>query len=555
MMSKSGGKLAAAAVIGLLLVAGTSTAWVRSASANGGGDGNSQGQGNGQGQDPAGALATATPIKHLVEIFQENVTFDHYFGTYPYAANTDGSTFTAAPGTPSVNGLGDPADPNSVLLYHNANSDNPQRLSHSQPLTCDQNHSYTPEQQAFDQGLMDKFVQYTDVEKCTSPDISTKGLVMDYYDGNTVTAMWNYAQHFAMSDNSYDTVFGPSTPGALNLVSGQTHGATATIGSPPIDNGTLYGDSDPTYDDCSSTTKTVAMSGRNIGDMLNAANITWGWFQGGFAPSSTSNGKAVCGTTHKNVGGATITDYSPHHEPFQYYESTSNPHHLPPSSTAEIGHTDQAKHQYDLSDFYTALAAHNLPAVSYIKAPEYQDGHAGYSDPLDEQTFLVGLINTLEQSPEWKTTAVVINYDDSDGWYDQDMSPIVNSSASNEDALNGTGTCGNSSTGNPLGGYEDRCGYGQRPPLLVISPYAKTNFVDSSVTDQTSSLRFIEDNWLSGERVEPLSAGGAVATTDGQYGSFDNIAGSLDNLFDFSKPGANKLILDPTTGEPADTGS
>ena len=56
------------------------------------------------------------------------------------------------------------------------------------------------------------------------PDIGKPGLVMDYYDGNTVTGLWNYAQHFAMSDNSYDTMFGPSTPGALNLVSGQTHG-------------------------------------------------------------------------------------------------------------------------------------------------------------------------------------------------------------------------------------------------------------------------------------------------------------------------------------------
>ncbi|HEY5985259.1 MAG TPA: alkaline phosphatase family protein, partial [Streptosporangiaceae bacterium] len=75
---------------------------------------------------------------------------------------------------------------------------------------------------AMDAGLMDRFVQDTGRSTCAPPNFGAPGLVMDYYDGNTVTALWNYAQHFAMSDNSFGTVFGPSTPGAINLVSGQT---------------------------------------------------------------------------------------------------------------------------------------------------------------------------------------------------------------------------------------------------------------------------------------------------------------------------------------------
>jgi phospholipase C len=170
------------------------------------------------------AAATATPIHHLVVIFQENVSFDHYFGTYPNATNPPGEPgFYPAPGTPSVNGL------NSTLLTQNPNTANPSRLDRSQPLTCDQNHDYTPEQQAFDHGLMDKFMQFTNTPTCTAPDIGKPNLVMDYYDGNTVTALWNYAQHFAMSDNSFSTTFGPSTPGALNLISGQTNGATPSL--------------------------------------------------------------------------------------------------------------------------------------------------------------------------------------------------------------------------------------------------------------------------------------------------------------------------------------
>ena len=170
-------------------------------------------------------------------------------------------------------------------------------------------------------------------------------------------------------------------------------------------------------------------TGQNIGNLLNAKDVTWGWFQGGFAPTGTNAaGYAVCGSSHKNIGGNTVADYSPHHDPFQYYKSTANPKHLPPSSEAAIGRTDQANHQYDLSDFYTTLTDGNMPAVSYLKAAEYQDGHAGYSDPLDEQTFLVNTINQIEESKYWKSTAIVITWDDSDGWYDHQVMPIVNGS-------------------------------------------------------------------------------------------------------------------------------
>jgi len=135
---------------------------------------------------------------------------------------------------------------NDFLLNHNPNLNNPTRLDRSQALTCDQNHDYLPEQLAFDHGLMDKFVQNTSGGSCTD-----KSIVMDYYDGNTVTAMWNYAQYFSMSDNSYGTTFGPSTPGALNLVSGQTNGATPNSLPGIISQRQRYWRSDPAYDGCS----------------------------------------------------------------------------------------------------------------------------------------------------------------------------------------------------------------------------------------------------------------------------------------------------------------
>ncbi|HYZ57320.1 MAG TPA: alkaline phosphatase family protein, partial [Streptosporangiaceae bacterium] len=354
---------------------------------------------------------SATPIKHLVVIFGENVSFDHYFGTYPYAANTGGTTFHAKPGTPTVNGLYTKitqTGPVGPLLTSNPNEYNPQRLSPSQAMTSDQNHGYTAEQKAEDNGKMDQFVQNTQSTSCSAPAYCPPGIVMDYYDGNTTTGLWNYAQHYAMSDNNWDTTFGPSTPGALNVVSGNSGGGYAvnpatgvkTTSSAITSDGSVIGDPDPYYDQCSdgnhtSTNPEAVMTGQNIGDLLNAKHVTWGWFEGGFAPTSTNSGGAVCGASHTNIAGATVADYSPHHEPFQYYASTANPKHLPPSSEAAIGRTDQANHQYDLSAFYQTLKDGNMPAVSYLKASEYQDGHPGYSDPLDEQNFLVNSINQI----------------------------------------------------------------------------------------------------------------------------------------------------------------
>jgi len=481
---------------------------------------------------------TMTPIKHLVVIVQENVSFDHYFATYPRAANLPGETvFNPRPGTPSVNGL------NAGLMTKNANSFQPFRLDRSQQLTCNPTPGYTAELAAYHLGLVDKFPEYTGQTAKTNPPCEFglgQNVAMGYYDGNTVTALWNYAQRFAMSDNFFGTTFGKSAPGHVNLVSGQTHGVRVVRAGSDIDTavveGTLIADALGAFDDCAGPTQNqLAMTGANIGDLLNAKGITWGWFAGGFTPTSrNSDGAANCNAQHTSIGGLTSTDYVPAHEPFQKYASTANAHHLPPSSVAMIGHTDQANHQYDLSNFWDAASAGNLPAVSFLKPPAYQNGHAQGSTPLDEQAFLVDVMNRLQVVPAWESTAVIITYDDSGGEYDHVMPPIVNQSNTSADVAAGQTSCGVAAPG----AYQGRCGYGPRLPLLVISPWAKVNFVDHGVTDQTSILAFIEDNWNLGRIGDQ---------------SFDERAGSLMNLFEFSGTSAARLFLDPTTGQPIDT--
>ena len=419
---------------------------------------------------------------------------------------------------------------------------NPFRLDRSQAVTTDQDHDYTAEQQAFDSGLMDLFPTFTG---------GNSNEEMGYFDGNTTTALWNYAQSFAMSDNSFGTTFGPSTPGLLNLVSGQTNGVTSTLnGTGDEVNGgsdgslTMIGDADPIGDVCSNATRDQGqMGGTNIGNLLSAAGVTWGGFMGGFNLSIVNpNNTTGCQRSSTGLAGTTA-DYIPHHSLFGYYASTANPQHTRPASIAEIGNNGPANHQYDIDDFFDAIETWQFPRGQFLEGRRLI------------RTAMPGIRTQSMNSTSWSRSstsckprkigtapAVIIMYDDSDGWYDHQMGPIFNTSTGPADALTGPQACGTAATSLPginstnthaLG----RCGYGPRLPLLLISPWSKENFVDHTVTDQTSIIHFIEDNWLGGQRI-------------GQ-GSFDGIASSIAQMFDFTqKRGNSRLVLDPNTGEP-----
>ena len=209
-------------------------------------------------------------------------------------------------------------------------------------------------------------------------------------------------------------------------------------------------------DDCAGTDVAgMQTTNENIGMLLGARKISWGWFEGGFDLSlKNANNSTGCARTTSSQTGAFSpkVDYIPHHEPFQFYASTANPTHARP--TGQIGTTDAANHQYDSKDFFDALQSGVLPSVVFLKAPGYQDGHPGYSSPIDEQTWVVGVINTLEESKFWSNTAVFIAWDDSDGWYDHQMSPTIFHSqtdgggggVNSADGLTGANACGSSST-------------------------------------------------------------------------------------------------------------
>ncbi len=282
-----------------LMVGAPVTAMALSIYACGGGSSNNNG-----GESVQNNLTTATPIKHVVVIYNENVSFDHYFGSYPNAANPAGEpAFTPAAGTPAINGLSgraaDGTNGNFTNPANGVNAANPFRLDRTQASSADQNHAYIAEQEAYDNGAGRSLPGSSRVRAPPggAGAFGTKGQVMGYYDGNTVGAMWNYAQKFAMSDNAYTDTYGPSTPGALEVVSGQTNGmqavkasvppvdaTTAGLGSYYVNDGqggfTMINDVDP-VDTCSPGDEAM-MTSKNIGDLLNAKSVTWGGFMGGF---------------------------------------------------------------------------------------------------------------------------------------------------------------------------------------------------------------------------------------------------------------------------------
>jgi phospholipase C len=457
----------------------------------------------------AGAQSTVlprTPIKHLVIITLQDQSFDRYFGIYPHAKNPSGEhRFVPAKNTPHVDGF------TPALLTHNPNLSNPYRMAPQEP-TCDLGYGVHAQKRSYNHGLNNRFIwQDYDTSSGISDDGCFPQSVMGYYDGNTVTALWNYAQRYAIADHLFASDYTTEAGGMINLIAGTSKGVMPKV-SPGVSNQDfLIQNNPPRYDDASQGRFKVSLTTANIGNLLNRRNVTWGYFVGGFRPSGyTESGRALFSGQSINHQGSVIKDYDPISDPFQYFPSTANPHHAAPESTAMIGHSDQAHHQYDLDALWQALADKQLPAVTFVGPKTAQNGRVGFSSPLDEQQFIVSTVNRLMSSQAWPSMAVMLVWSYSDGWYDHVTPPNA------PKGMAGTG-------------------YGPRLPFILISPWAKHNFVAHQSLDIGSVLRFAEYNWRLGYL--------------GQH-SADRFAHSLLNMFDFKHtPHITPQLMNPVTGE------
>jgi phospholipase C len=236
----------------------------------------------------------------------------------------------------------------------------------------------------------------------------------------------------------------------------------------------------PEGDVCNPPNRATGLQdGPNIGSALTAAGVSWGWYQGGFGDCTQE-----------------VEDYDAHHNPFQYFEDTADPEH---SGTG---------HQHDLADFYAALKSNSLPEVVYLKAERPRNEHPGYSSIRGGRDFVVRTLNAIMRSDAWPRTVVILTFDESGGFYDHVPPPQV--------VLSG-----------------DEVGLGPRVPTLVISPFARSNYVSHHTYDHASVVRFIEDLFLDGTHLNERSA----------------TAGDLRDMLDLSLR-TPPLLLDPKTGKP-----
>ncbi|MCZ8513766.1 stalk domain-containing protein [Paenibacillus filicis] len=326
--------------------------------------------------------ATASPVKHLVVIFQENRSFDNYFGTYPNAPG-----FRPLPGTPAAEGI----PQGSYNLDENGKQVAPFLFSNEELQTADVNHNFDDMAKAVNGGKMDGFYMASE-----NHAKGTGRIAMGYYDYNALPAYWQYAQHFSMADHFFQPIFGPSTPGALYLVAAQSGNAGNAIKGDPVPAfGPLGGDGGKRWE---------PLTYANIGDKLSAKGISWSWYQGGYAAADQT--------------------YSSHHNPFQYFKNYDTGAY--------------ASNLKDYNDFKKDLDNRSLPAVSYVKGAYGDDEHPGLgnqSTPTAED-FSVQTINDLMRTDYWKDTAVIITYDESGGYWDHMAPPQLQPSP---DGLAGAG--------------------------------------------------------------------------------------------------------------------
>lgn len=455
-------------------------------------------------QDNENGQGTSSPIKHTIILYQENISFDHYFGTYGHGAS------------------GIPA---GVKLFHTNDTSgqrygpySPFRLDgQTQKTTCDVDHSYTDMIRMANHGAMDLYLQFGNNKAVTNPSNSTAAtcpslevqtagpaLALGYYEGEPGSATaplqnyWKLARQYVLADNFFQAMQGPSTPGAEWLVAATSN---------------TSGDPNPIGDVCNDYPATISPQGiPNLGAEASARGVSWAWFQGGFGKCKVVNG---------------ILDtqgYIAHHDPFQYFTSTADPNH----QWAMDPHFDQPqanRHQRDLDVLYSALAGTpigstipRLPAISWVKAKAPNDGHPAYSNPMADDAFVGDLVHRIQTSRYWKDTALVIAFDETGGWWDHVATPEL--SGPFAPWVNGQPNQSGCQYAPPPYGEG---GLGPRMPVLIVSPFTRRAFVDHDRLETSSLVNWVEWN----HRLPAL----------GVWGNRDVVAGSLSTAFKFGEQG------------------
>jgi phospholipase C len=416
----------------------------------------------------AGAMGR---LHHVVVIYLENHSFDNLYGEFAGAnglqggagvhsqRDLTGTVYTTLPPVPG----GVPPFPAELANQPFAIED----YVPANMATRDLVHRFYQEQDQIDRGRMDHFAAVSDA----------KALVMGYYHTSGLP-LASLAGQYTLCDNFFHAAFGgsflnhiwliaaasPTFPGAPSSVIAQLDGSghMITDGFVTPDGyavNTSFSVNHPHPSNAPAANLVPNQTLPTIGDRLSDMHVSWAWYSGGWNDA---------------LGGHADPLFQYHHQPFIYFQRYAD------------GTAEKAAHLKDEKDFIAAVAAGRLPAVSFIKPLGPDNEHPGYTDILTGESHVAGLIAAIQQSPLWKSTAIIVTYDEHGGFWDHVAPPVV-----------------------------DRWGPGARVPTLVISPFAHRHHVDHNLYDTTSILALIEHRW----HLMPLSTRDAGA--DDLHGAFD----------------------------------
>jgi phospholipase C len=430
-----------------------------------------------------GALAGIHKIRHVVIIMQENRSFDSYFGTYPGA---DG--IPMRDGVPTVCSP-DPTTHDCVKPYHdtaNRNAGGP--------------HDHVDALADINRGQMNGFVRQArqarylacsagvDAPGCSfdpkSPD------VMGYHDWHEIPNYWTYARHFVLQDHMFQSDTSWSLPAHLYLVSGWS-AICAKKGDPMSCRPKVQSPGSPPGEPQNTTGAIPDYAWTDLTYLLHRYHVSWRYYVAkGDQPDCADNGM-FCAPVPQNAKTPGIWN------PLPYFDTVRQDHQL----------GDVAP----LVDFYRAARRGDLPAVSWVTPAQAVSEHP--PAPISAgQAYVTGLINTIMRSKDWPSTAIFLAWDDWGGFYDHVRPPTV-----------------------------DRQGYGLRVPALVISPYARQGFIDHRTLSFDAYLKFIEDDFLHGRRIDPRTDGRPDPRPDVRENA--KILGNLAGDFDFSQTPRPPLFL------------
>ncbi len=440
--------------------------------------------GRSAGPTSAAKKAGITKLSHIVFITQENRSFDSYFGTYPGA---DG--FSNAPA--ALLCVPDPKKKNCQRPYHDTANSNAGGPHGDGASIADTNG-----------GKMDGFIAqaesgFRDCGDPTNPacSLSSKPDVMGYHNGADIPNYWTYAKDFVLQDHMFEPNASWSLPAHLFEVSAwsaycKTHSAASCKNA--LQNPGLPTDFNVNPRASTTGKKPPIYAWTDITYLLHKSKVSWGYYVlPGTEPDCEDDNAMTCAPIRQD--GKTPGIWNP----------------LPFFDT--VRQDGQEKNIQSVSNFYSEAKAGKLPAVSWV-VPSGSVSEHPPSNVTAGQTYVTSLIDTIMKSPDWSSTAIFLTWDDWGGFFDHVKPPTI-----------------------------DQNGYGLRVPGIVISPYAKVGYIDHQTLSFDAYLKFIEDRFLVGQRLDPKTDGRADPRPTVREGAA--ILGDLINDFDFNqKPRAPMLL-------------